>query len=276
MQVSTDAHYIIGMEHDYCQDYAIAGTFRDKNFAVVCDGCSSAANSDLGARLLALAFKEAVHTYSFDSENFPLDEIHRSVKSMCMATQAITHIYDEAFFATVVAAVQHGKNLWVWMQGDGVFAIKRRDGKVLIYTCNNSVHNAPAYLAYTWDKQSIESYLKMQEITINTQIVIENSVEVERSILNTFYADPSCATYLIRFDVDEIESVIVLSDGIESFRADTTQDILKMTNIPNLNGSFVLRKLKTMKKAWTKAEMSHYDDIGMAAMVFTHEDSENG
>ena len=275
MRISTDAHYIIGDEHDYCQDYAIAGSFNDKNFAVVCDGCSSANDSDLGARLLALAFKQSVFDLSFNSETFPLDQLRRNLMTSCLAAQAITHIHDQSFYATIVGAVQEDNNVWVWMQGDGVFAVKHRDGKVSIYSSNNHKFNAPAYLAYLWDKHDTDGYSRMGEETINSKIVLLDGARIENTIIDTFPSEAYRSTYLMKFDVNDIESVVLFSDGIDSFRTDMDDAFDKMTQFPNLNGSFIRRKMKAMKKQWNKDGLSHYDDIGVAAIVFTHED-QNG
>ncbi|MCA9708502.1 MAG: hypothetical protein KDK70_21815, partial [Myxococcales bacterium] len=51
-----DAWFAIGDTHVVCEDFACAGhTEAGAGFAVVCDGCSSSPQTDVGARLLAAA-----------------------------------------------------------------------------------------------------------------------------------------------------------------------------------------------------------------------------
>ncbi len=52
--MNTDCFYSIGHSHKVCEDYALSGTIGDTlAYAVVCDGCSSSKQVDVGARLLA-------------------------------------------------------------------------------------------------------------------------------------------------------------------------------------------------------------------------------
>lgn len=50
----------IGHDHTVCEDYALADTFLDTAYAVVCDGCSASPEVDFGARCMAMSAKRAI------------------------------------------------------------------------------------------------------------------------------------------------------------------------------------------------------------------------
>ena len=61
MEWRTDAFFSIGKTHMVCQDYARSGTTRAGHpYAIVCDGCSSSPDTDLGSRFLAMSFASYV------------------------------------------------------------------------------------------------------------------------------------------------------------------------------------------------------------------------
>src|SRR3989344_1416575 len=64
MKLFSDHHFSIGEQHfrqgKPCQDYALSGEFENISFAIVSDGCSGGDNTDLGARLTALAAASAI------------------------------------------------------------------------------------------------------------------------------------------------------------------------------------------------------------------------
>ncbi len=55
-----DSFFSMAKQHAVCQDYAIGGMLPSP-FLVLCDGCSSSNNSDVGARILAISARKIYH-----------------------------------------------------------------------------------------------------------------------------------------------------------------------------------------------------------------------
>jgi hypothetical protein len=50
--MNCDSYFELGTNHEHCQDYVIHGCVNNYCFLIGSDGCSSSAQSDVGARLL--------------------------------------------------------------------------------------------------------------------------------------------------------------------------------------------------------------------------------
>ena len=60
-----DSHFVKGSSHLVCQDYSSSGfTFNGIPYIIISDGCSTAKDSDVGARLLVRATEQAINTLS--------------------------------------------------------------------------------------------------------------------------------------------------------------------------------------------------------------------
>lgn len=69
MDYKTNHAFHIGAQHlslgKPCQDYAVSGSINDTTaYAIVSDGCSSGGETDIGARIVALATKRALEENS--------------------------------------------------------------------------------------------------------------------------------------------------------------------------------------------------------------------
>ena len=101
-----DAHFARGRSHAVCQDYAAVGA----GIAVVCDGCSGAADSDVGARLIAHAAVQATPAAVADGSWIRRTEAARELLGLDVA----------ALDATCILARAREQAIEVTMFGDGV------------------------------------------------------------------------------------------------------------------------------------------------------------
>jgi hypothetical protein len=155
------------------QDAAVARITRRGALAVVCDGCSSGAYSEVGARLGALIVAQAIERVIDGNESVaggaPVGDAEvdavalggavlgdvatwRSVRAEVVAGLAAVAelvggdrervVHDQLLF-TIVAAAVRGEEAVVWAVGDGAYALT--DAMSVIGPFEG---NAPPYLAY--------------------------------------------------------------------------------------------------------------------------------
>lgn len=149
MDVRVDAHFVIGRGHAVCQDYALACASGSRGIAVVCDGCSSSPDSDVGARLIGLAAARELRAPAFDGRRMlrRADAIRRALALPLPALDATL---------LTLQADDDGAVVHAW--GDGVVVGRRRDGTLEAHRIEYPSH-APAYPAYALDPARREAYV---------------------------------------------------------------------------------------------------------------------
>lgn len=155
----TDAWFAIGDTHVVCQDFAVAGHTADGNgFAVVCDGCSSSPDTDVGARLLAAAaciplrqgqlpgpeMGETVETV----ETVEMAKIVEQAAHAAAMLQLPPHCLD----ATLLVALTDQHCCRVRVFGDGVVAAVRHGGQLQVHRFEQP-DGAPPYPSYELDPE---------------------------------------------------------------------------------------------------------------------------
>lgn len=151
------------------QDAAVALVRGDIAVAVVCDGCSSGASSEVGARLAAEVFAGSVsegvrRLHLHLSKPSPFEEARRHlVRTLADLLERMPgdreQLIHDLFLFTIVAAVITPHGAAVWALGDGAYAFggaEAHDGTTRDATTDTiTTHelgpfpdNAPPYLAY--------------------------------------------------------------------------------------------------------------------------------
>ena len=131
--MNADAYFEIGAAHTVCEDYAIAGSYEDLTYAILCDGCSSSQDTDVGARILAqvsqgvlkyLHNRKLLYNIEFLTEKFK-EVFNELVLNKCMEVRQTLRLPQSAFDATLLVSFGVGKNIRViTMRGDGFALIK--------------------------------------------------------------------------------------------------------------------------------------------------------
>ena len=155
MNTNAKAAAVIGARHQRAgrngQDAAVSVTRAGVTIAVVCDGCSSGASSEVGARLGAALFArvlgdklvggECVRERSvWEATRAEVAKILARVVNESVDLESAIH--DHLLFTIVAAALTHD-GAAIWALGDGAYAV---DGAVT--GLGPFENNEPPYLAY--------------------------------------------------------------------------------------------------------------------------------
>jgi hypothetical protein len=186
--------------------------------------------------------------------------------------------------STLLAAYQRddGK-VDVVATGDGIIAAKRLDGSIEVWEID--FRGAPAYLSYVlfpdrmlvymdqgYKGRTVRCYLITKGKTIQT-METDFPVSIEGKFGKTVTWD-NFAVHFDTFDPAVYESVMVMSDGVQSFQE---RDILKsipflevvphLLDIKGYRGQFMIRRCRAfLNRFCVKHGWQHNDDIGVAAI----------
>jgi hypothetical protein len=270
--MNADAYFSIGNGHTNCEDYAIAGTVENGAYAIISDGCSSSPDVDVGARLLTLSAKRTLMIGGSDMsyDLFGKVTIHN-----------LDHIGDtvplhpHSLDATLLVVMVKDKNFTVHMYGDGVFFHKTATNLRMVHV--DFEGNCPAYLSYHLDKLRLKDYettvlgsKRMLDISLYTGGTPDT--QSNEAIENETFMKPF-EPVTIKGLADTGDIIAVCSDGVNSFSCgdgsvipweSITREFIDFKTTP---GVFVQRRLSFLKRQWFKNQITHYDDISMAAIV---------
>lgn len=279
MQV--DSFFKQGASHKICEDYAIHGTMRGNPFIIVCDGCSGSKDTDFGARLMARSAKKALSELYANSMYFdelePTDlielfekETEHYLRSALLATYSDISVAD----ATLLVAFIYADKLYWYMRGDGAIAIKYRNGDLIV----NEVKfhsGAPYYLSYDLSKSKELAYIE--------QFGTDKSFIKYNNASDTLELEHHCLPYhaLIAdvLDLDTIDSITLMSDGIDALQYKNTYTGERNVNLlkirptirnalafKNYNGEFVQRRMNRFMRDIDKMGVEPFDDISVATI----------
>lgn len=154
MRMHTDHYFHIGTAHHIagkpCQDYALSGVYGSIACAVVSDGCSTGRHTDVGARILTLSTLQAICDHA-KASNGALDTAVVSITSrqqqILSTVRIVLGLERNDMLATCGYVYLTPKGGFVHIQGDGVIALKWRNGfiKMFRYEWDN---NTPFYPSY--------------------------------------------------------------------------------------------------------------------------------
>ena len=249
----SDSFFTIGSTHKVCQDYAMSMEDADKEIVVLSDGCSSAKDSDLGARLLP-----------------------RILLSGGAPVECIKHLYDmrislESLFCTLLCIKRGHEETEILLSGDGYCAIEYDWGVDLINF--GSPYNAPFYFVY--------QYLELDKQKYFDLFGHENFYKVTKLIKGDCgYEEVSTAE--LEFSVDErpmqnmtiandYKSISIFSDGLASFvRGNDNMKVAEVLghflDIKIPNGEFVYRTCRRAIKDLKMLGYSNFDDFSMGTI----------
>lgn len=282
---NTDSIYIIGHNHKVCEDYAYAGIISNEisniPYAIICDGCSSEKDSDIGARLLAHGFKnflrklgKNIEYYSFNFHDLYSDLCYHIKKTIHNSAENVG-LHPSSFVATIRAMAVIKDKLFCFHFGDGYTIHQHiKNNKYNFIATTNFISNAPYYFKHHIDTKERELYCKNY---INYDIIhngyIINDPEYYINSNNHFYNVIS---------LNELSKgnhiFTVTSDGIDTFY--TFDENEKQINIPveiimdrafafkNFQGKFIQRRFNRFFKDMQKENIKHYDDFSIASIHY--------
>ncbi|MBS1722433.1 MAG: hypothetical protein JSS66_05440 [Armatimonadetes bacterium] len=281
--MSADSHYAKGWTHLVCQDYAAHGKFKTPqsgdeplitHWGLVCDGCSTSDDTDIGARLLSCAAKknllglraildclEAEGGNYLGSVNTIWEEYVRQAAECAAVWSRDMGLGSKSVDATLLACFADKKWSCTASYGDGMHVVKRRVGtdRVIEIEYVSFPRSYPPYPSYLLDETRMQ---KFNELDGNEKKVIRWSSEGE--IEETEGGNPS---HLLCYPTDEVEFIAVSSDGVSSFDGLPCQDVAQaLVQFKNYAGEFVKRRMHRALEELYKAHHVPSDDVSLATV----------
>jgi hypothetical protein len=257
-----DHFYTIGAGHEVCQDYAASGP----DFAVLSDGCSSAAHSDWGARMLTrAAFNHLIEgrpLWSPYDLELPMTYVERARLALSLPSSCLR--------ATLayIQKTPDDKKLSATIFGDGYVAARLRETKqIRQFFKLEYTSGAPYYPCYGMSARAHEQY--MEEFGDG---VLRVTGDDEGSPID-YKIDEQWGSHFMRWDFnrDEYDLVAVFSDGLGQFASprENIEDMLALCSFvafKSLAGRFVQRRCRKAFEEFKKNLITCRDDFSMAAV----------
>jgi len=260
--LSADACHFIGRTHAVCQDYAAAGSLGPAAaYALVSDGCSSSADTDVGARLLA---RSAIRSLA---EHGRL-ELASTLRRAALAARALG-LPTTSLDATLLVAVAAPDRLRATCLGDGVIAARHRDGQIESWEVRFS-GNAPGYPSYALDPAR---HARWRERHGMRTVIHRRGVRVVNLREERVSSELSMTLDL---DSHDLDLLVLLSDGATSFGTTTggpqpTLDeiLTELLAVKTTTGAFLERRCRRfLGKTCSRRGWRHDDDLAVAAIAF--------
>lgn len=272
MNFIQDCFHTKGNSHDVCEDYALSGKVLkdDKifSYAIVCDGCSSAVKTDVGATILAHAFESYLKAMPLEhlieeenSANYEAGVYHKAneiLKSF--------NLPDQALYTTVIIALAIDDRFFVKMYGDGnIVALKNGEIQQIINISFGN--NMPYYFAYEfngvksfYDPQNFRTYKKWLKCLDDDLVSLLKPCNNTRSF------------NIENFHFTHFDQVVIFSDGIESFDNTTYKlAINEFCNFKMFSDDFIQRRSKKFLSRLKHNGIDHYDDFSVASIKLVEE-----
>jgi len=262
LEATTDTFLEVGSTHRMCQDYVWASrTTNGDELVFVCDGCSASRDVDVGARLLAHC------AYVSIDRAFPASAPFIGEHTIKMAAElAHSMRLDFSALDTTLLIAHHAREhgcVYIYAWGDGVIAYDMGGIQRVVNISYQS--GAPYYLSYLLSPVRNESYSKEFGTCVKET---ESTMTVDGKSSSIKMIVPWKLPY-----VDNIPArpgyVLLASDGMHSFQGgdlDALAAAREITAFKSLNGEFLTRRMNFFKRRLRKEGITHYDDLGIAAI----------
>jgi hypothetical protein len=283
--MNVDHFFTIGSGHQTqgtpCEDYALSGTLANGTaFGVVADGCSGAnANTDVGARAIAWAFKRSLERRQVDAGRWFLAGFPELLQDVFHEHQYAGARED--YLATLVGFAATPDDASVYVHGDGAIALKYADGGMRLIQLT-WWDNMPFYLNYRLHLDLLDQFASRYQDGIIEPFVqrtttfrtTDAGLEILDSQAERFQLDSVFTGHVLHFrPADEgIVAMAVLTDGIEQVGENPAAEVAsEFMAFKNHQGEFVKRRMLKALKTFRKDALIPRDDVGIAAVWFPKE-----
>ena len=270
--MNTDSHFWIGSTHKICQDYALSGNQKGKQYAIVSDGCSSSPDTDWGSRFIAKAAERSIHLFPENPKAFSA-VVASEARILCKTINLSQYALD----ATLLVAIMNEHEVSVGCYGDGAFAFIYPE-YITIYIIDYE-SGAPFYLNYLNSIERTDVYVKEAGLNRYIQKII---IYPDKFVKEKKVSAPENITepgFIISHSLEDIIAVAVMSDGVLSYmqpsntatsRTQTSvpvEDIVKeLLGFKGYAGVFVERRVQKFIKTCMQTGWHNCDDVSLAVI----------
>jgi hypothetical protein len=282
IKLYTDHYFQIGGSHlisgKPCQDYVISDIYKDAAYAVASDGCSTGRHTDVGSRVLALSTACAIREHWTATRNAMDESAATEVKTqgkivLAGIRQNLGLIHSD-MLATCIYVYLSPVGGFVHVQGDGVVALKYRNGSIAAYRYEWE-DNAPFYPAYQGNP-ALDNFIKKHGGNLDALRFSEESLLIESDVE---YPEPALREYSLSQGIrgvticitpemlEELEFVAAFSDGVTQIDGVDWKDaVVRFLSFKNSAGEFAKRRMIKGIKDVKKTCKGPIDDIGYAVV----------
>lgn len=282
IRLYTDHYFHIGSRHltsgKPCQDYAISSVYNDAALAIISDGCSTGGHTDIGSRILALSAATAIREHWAINR----DALGKSVPQEVMLRQKIVlagtrqalGLHPHDMLATCVYAYISPSGGFVHIQGDGVVALKYRNGRIDMFNFEWE-NNMPYYPAYS--ENGLTDFVKAHGDNLNALRLSESKCltgadgNFFESGIKNYTLSEGIRGITINIPKDlllkELEFIAVFSDGVTQVDQVNWEDaVVRFMAFKNTTGEFAKRRMIRGIKDVQKIGKGPIDDISYAVV----------
>ena len=273
---TTDCYYTASQRpRKNCQDYATCGN-HPFPYTIICDGCSSSKNTDIGVRILTVLSRRYLSRLfeRLERESYDLPYLCDWF-GWYVITQSRNVVRDlgldsSCMDATLILTFVWNKKVIIFMYGDGCVYSVSKSGYIRSEYVSY-FKNAPFYLSYNLDPVREEDYRKIvsdapkgliKKLTSNTG---DSLLEYNKPLLLTF-------------DVNVYDLIITASDGANSFVDFNNMDSVDISNslisIKSKAGEFIKRRSIRMIENFAKVNIYNTDDFSAGGIIIDEEKNE--
>lgn len=251
--------------HPVCED-AILAFNKHANFQgiVLSDGCSSSNNSHIGSSLLTLEVNRFVHVWNYsDTRGIPSSELNQSMIYRIKHLMRDYFLDSNVFDATLGLAYKFHTYYNVVLFGDGIVGVKLKN-KSWEYHVVDYDQNAPFYISYGVNEERLIQYQSQFQNQVK-------SIDIYDGKDHRFTASSDLFEPVnFRFPIEEVEMIMISSDGLKSFRNKIGEVLAietvlnEVTAFKNLNGQFVQRRMNGFLRNFP--DYTNEDDVSIGVL----------
>ena len=234
---------------------------KERNFIILADGCSQSKDSDVGARILCKIAQKHLE----QNKDINYFALRNSIIKEAKETVKLLGLNFDALFATLIILyfdineLIEKVKIKILVYGDGIIGWKYKDQTEEVRVFFN-IHNAPFYLMYNDSDELIKKY--------KDQFGEEQGIEIWKD--GVFSIESKKVTDAVEYEVDfnQIESLFISSDGLESFEdngtiVDTKIIVEEVFSLKTFLGKFLHRRMGKI----IKNIPIHSDDISIGMLI---------
>ncbi len=289
MKLYTDDYFVIGGAHTIdgkpCQDHTLSGTIGESAYAVLSDGCSSGALTDIGARITTTAARTAIRNHVAVTQKAPgagtAEEIDLQQQIILSGVRATLGLSQQDMLATCAYAYLSPKGGLVHMRGDGVVAFAYR-GDAYRFHKFEWAGNAPLYPIYAEDEyKNFRAHHAPADPAALTELIAhcaegEQPVVVSEQTYTTEQGIRGITIPVTAADMKDLSFIAIMSDGVAQIdNVDWMDAALRLVSYKNAEGAFAKRRLTRFLKEAHKVGDGPIDDIAIAVIRIEQEEVSN-